>query len=345
MSKRWVSKDDFDEVAAVATDPGRLISKFIPQLRAHVTAKYAWLGDRGNCILGVDDLIQIASIQLMDLAERWGDIVKEHPDFERDLNGTYDGYFYMFLKTRVMQKIISANKRERRVAYEGLTFEYEGDELDRPELYECSDGELHDRTGVRRRPDGPWWPAVANNIMTFWDHMTQREKVAIALRFYDGLSTTQVNELAGVDRGLPNDIRKRWRAHARNQVRLGDDHEEIQHHRSHAWSPPEVLLEYLKARHRMDIHEYLGIVTISFRTDPMYIVDALTEDGHGPTRLITIEQEESIDRLAAEGYKAPQIAREIGVSNDTVYRRLNPEYEERGKARRRARREAARQST
>lgn len=348
MSKRYTAQssswDDTDAAINPATDPGRLIHKFLPSLSAHVTAKYASLGARGNCILGVDDLIQIASIELMGLAEKWESIVEEHPDFELEPNGTYDGLFYAFLKTRVMQRIIDTNKRERRTQYEPLTVMDEGEEQDRSELYEYSDGELHDRTGVRRRPDGPWWRAVVNEIMTFWDQMTQKEKVVMALRFYDELSTERVSELARVTESLPSLVRKRWRAHARNQMRLGDDHEYIEHHKPQAWEPPELLVEYLRARHRMDIHEYLGIVTISFRSDPMYIVDALTEAAPRPRRRIAVEQEDIIDRMAGQGYNAPQIAREIGVSMDTVYRRLNPEYGRKAALRMRALREAARQA-
>src|SRR5690606_23323142 len=123
-----------------------------------------------------------------------------------------------------------------------------GEESERRELYDYSDGEMHDRTGVRRRADGPGWGAIVNDIMKFWDEMAPKYTVIIALRYYDELSHDRVAKLTGTSAGVSNVTVNRWRAHARNQVRLGDDFEESEHLKPSPWEPPELLNIYIRDR-------------------------------------------------------------------------------------------------
>lgn len=338
MSKRWVTRDEYADAAAAVTDPDRLIHRFLPQLRAHVITKYRWMSERGNCVLDVDDLIQLACIVLMSLADRWASIVEDHPEFKVGPDGTYDGIFYNYLKVETKSRLGHAHRDERRAAFEGLTFEIDGEEFERPRLYEVSDGEMHDRTGVRRRPDGPWWPAIVNNIMCHWDTMPTKEKVGIALRAFDGLSPKNAAELAGCSQDVLIRAVNRWRTHARNQVVLGDPHDVPRRSYQHAWEPPELLIMYLRDRHRMDLYEYLGIVTISFRTDPDYISEILDVKQRPIQRAqITDQQIATLDRMAAQGYNYSQIARAVGIAPGSVANRLNPDRAARLRHRNRAR--------
>ena len=333
MSKRWTSRNELSEPAGGATSPDRLIRKFLPLLRGHVTNVYSWMDARGNCLLSVDDLIQVASITLMKLADEWHSIVAEHPEFVLDENGTHDAVFFAYLKKEVKFRLLNEHQRERRAAFEGLTSEIDGETYERPELYDSTDGEMHDRTGVRRRPDGPWWRAILSDIMAYWDtQMTPKEKLVIALRYFDELPRDRVSELTGTSSVLYPAIVKRWRAHTRNQLRNGDGFEVVEHVNSRAWEPPELLTVYLRDRHQKDIHEYLGIVTLSFRADPDYLVrilDVLPFRTPGANDQIDPEQIETIDRMAAEGHSYAEIGRTVGVSRGSIGLRLDSDMRQR----------------
>lgn len=333
MSKRWVSREDFVDITSGATDPDRLVRKFLPLLRGHVTNVYSWMDARGNCVLSVDDLIQVASITLMKLAGNWHSIVAEHPEFMLDENGTHDAVFFGYLKKEVKFRLLNEHDRERRATFEGLTSEIDGETYDRPELYDWTDGEMHDRTGVRRRPDGPWWRAILNDIMAYWDtQMTQKEKLVIALRYYDELPRDRVAELTGTSSVLYPAIVKRWRAHTRNQLRNGDDYEIVEHVNARAWEPPELLTIYLRDRHQKDVHEYLGIVTLCFRADPDYLVrilDMVPFRIPGANDQLDAEQISTIDRMASEGHNYADIGRTVGVSRGAIGLRLDADLRQR----------------
>jgi DNA-directed RNA polymerase specialized sigma24 family protein len=338
MSKRWVTREEFTETTAMATDPDRLIRKFLPKMSAHIAVKYAWMEGRGNCVLSVDDLIQVGAICLMKLAGRWAEIVTEYPDYSLGADGTYDAMFYAHLKTVVKRELYNEHRAERRATYESLTVEFDGLEVERSSLYDYTDGEMHDRTGVRRRPDGPWFPAVYDEILSFWYTLTPRDKTGIALHFYDELPNLQVGTLMGLSGTFNHKTLNRWRAHARNQVRVGDDYEEVDPPaKQKPWEPPELLTTYLHDRHRKTLQEYLGIVTISFRVDPDYVARILgawnfrVEGGaNAPS---TPEQDAIIDQMASEGYSYAAIGRAVGLSDVTIGRRLDAGVKERQRTR------------
>lgn len=325
MSKQWVSREDYIESSELAVDPGRLVEAFLPKLRAHVTKRYAWLDTRGNCMLSIDDVIQAASIRLIQLAERWAVVVDKHPEWE-PTDGTYDALFFTYLHFEVKKAI----GKEHQLAggdtsLVSLTVEQGGEQFERAALYEYSDGELHDRTGVRRRPDGPWWHAVVEEIMTFWDTMAPKEKMSIALRHYDELPADRVATLMGTSPLYTNRVERRWRAHARNTVRLGDDYEFVPRTKPYAWQPTDLLEAYLQDRHQKTLHEYLGVVTISFRVDPDYLVRALTAaNTYSPSThdKLSANQLDALYHLADEGLGYAAIARELNVTDRTVARRL-----------------------
>ena len=41
-------------------DKDQLISHYLPVVRGHIVKNYEWMARRGNCLISVDDLIQVA---------------------------------------------------------------------------------------------------------------------------------------------------------------------------------------------------------------------------------------------------------------------------------------------
>ncbi|MFJ4999906.1 hypothetical protein ACIP5T_17270 [Microbacterium sp. NPDC088619] len=309
MSKRWRTRRP---EGIAPDDPEYLLNRFLPTLRPHIINNYAWMERRGNCLISVEDLTQLAAIELMKLIKDWPDILaRDDIDTTRDT----DPLFFHFLKHHVkqqLQKVLSRKGTDPETV--SLEVEYEGQTFERDDLYD-------DRTSLRRRPDGEHWPATYGIIMDFWDNLAPVDKMWIALRHFDELSRPHIKTLMGKDTAILDLITKRWRAHARNQIL--DHEEEVEPRKARPWEPPEQLLEYLRTRHGKDMHEYLGIVTICFRQDSGYLCRALDmRPHHVGTAKISPEQIAMIDLLRSQGRTHKEIAAVVGISKSGVGARL-----------------------
>ncbi|WP_315551252.1 sigma factor-like helix-turn-helix DNA-binding protein [Microbacterium aurum] len=297
-----------------------MVNEFLPQLRAHVIAKYGWLERRGNCLVTIDDLIQVASIALLRHIDRWPRIAADAGMDPTRNNGA----FYVMLKEDVKRKIM----RYRREADDPAEGEIDPIAMsfdDRPEGLDggflgATDEEF--RTALHAPSMMPHWKMIQSDVVDYFVFLRKREKMNIALRYFEELSHETTAELLGVSvatsRQTISTIKKEWLNHARNQYR--DEQVNLQG-RVHGikWEPSEALVAFLRDRRRMDIDEYLGIVTIAFREDVSYLTEILSETrhygatAHAGTRALSPYQEAQVDKWMSKGMSQAQIARDLGV--------------------------------
>ena len=163
------------------TDP--LVTRYLPVLRGMIIKKYSWVETRGNCLLTVDDLIQVASIRLIDLVSRWDGILAGMGK-ERDGDGAL---FWTFLRHETKQAILAYWER---VA------------PDNQPLTDSFDDHLEDedswadvRTSLMRLRD----PSIIHaDIADYFTTIPQRDKVIITLRYFDDLPWATVADVLGI---------------------------------------------------------------------------------------------------------------------------------------------------
>jgi RNA polymerase sigma factor (sigma-70 family) len=293
------------------TDP--LISEYLPVIRGHITKKYSWVDGTGNCMLTVDDLIQVASIALVRLVDRWDGFLARDGK-EREGNG---GLFWNFLENEVKNDIA---KYYRDVV-----------KLDRPTsdsldaVPQDADESLATiRTALNARRDGESWGMVNDDLVDHFSVMPQRDKILIALRYFDELPFARIADVLGANekttRNLTLNAVNRWRAFSRNQyVEYPTD---LPRRLPQPWEPTETLTTYLQSRHRKDISEYLGYVTICFRNDVSYLVDILGSErtvAPGAKAVgLSPAQQHQVDELMAQSVNMVEISRRLGVSYGLV---------------------------
>lgn len=285
------------------TDP--LISEYLPVIRGHIVKKYRWMETRGNCLLTVDDLVQVASIALVRLVARW-DLFLADEGKTRDGNG---GMFWSFLEHEVKQDVY---KYYERVAKAHRAADSSADDIE--ENYQ--NYPEHIRTALWRLQN----PSLTQKgVAAFFDTLPQRDKILIALRYFDELPFKQVADvLAGYEKTVKNmtgRIVTRWRVFARNQIL--DVVSEVPRRVEWAWEPPQSLHDYVEARHRMGLSEYLGIVTLCFRADVSYLVDILktapTEVPGARKTSLSPYQQHQVDEMIADGVNMREISRRLNV--------------------------------
>lgn len=302
------------------TNVENMVNEFLPRLRAHVISKYGWLERRGNCLITIDDLIQVASIALIRHIDRW-------PRIAADLNmdpTSNNGAFYVMLKEDVKRTIW----KYRRAADDPAEGEIDPIAMSFDDRPEGSDGGFlgatneEFRTALRAPSMLPHWKMVQSDVVDYFVFLQKREKMNIALRYFDELSHETTAELLGVSTAVSkscvSNVRTDWLNHARNQFR-DEQVPTLPRRDGIKWEPSEALVAYLRDRRRMDIDEYLGIVTIAFREDVSYLTEILSETryysatGRAHKRALSPYQEAQVDKWIAAGMSQADIARDLGV--------------------------------
>ncbi|WP_341999395.1 helix-turn-helix domain-containing protein [Microbacterium sp. LWH7-1.2] len=303
------------------SDARSLVTDWLPRIRPYVLSKFGWLERRGNCMVTADDLIQVASIALMRHAERWGDHLADSlgvdPDTAFD-GGENAGLFWTTLREDVERAIYRYRHRDARDDEFMDSFDNVGED---------GESDAEKRTSLRTPGTGVTWGVVRENVMDYYLFLPQRDRVMIALRYFDDLKHATVAELLGVQtatvRQRDKVLRDEWTTVARNQYAehptpLPERRTNIQ------WEPSEALTAYIRDRWRKDIHEYLGIVTIAFREDIGYLSQILgsertyAADAHASSRILSPYQDAQIDKWYAAGMSMREIARDLGVAYHLV---------------------------
>ncbi|MCM3779858.1 sigma factor-like helix-turn-helix DNA-binding protein [Microbacterium hydrocarbonoxydans] len=283
-----------------------LISEYLPVVRGHIVKNYAWMADRGNCLMSIDDLKQVAAIALVKLVGRWDDVLAEQGK-SREGNG---GLFWWYLKEDVKRTV---SKYYRDIAHKGEYDEPTTDELGE-ETWEVQ------RTSLRTPTDAPGSRITREDIVDFFTTLSPRHKTLIALRYFDELPFVDVADVMSAVPGTVRNITqtglKNLRAFARNQFL--DDPAPMPRQVHMPWEPPESLVTYLRERHQKDLPEYLGIVTLAFRADVSYLVDMLHEGRHEVpgSKQLTMSpfQQAAADELLSQGESMREVSRRLDVS-------------------------------
>ena len=295
-----------------------LITHHLPGVIGYIKNHYAWMETRAtNCMITVDDLVQIASIQLIKLAQKWPEVWAETQATQETegVKNAEDRYFWTHLKWDIKGAVHAYYER-----YTGLK---QGEESTPESALEIDDW-LEERTSVRLPHEMPGSRIPRYDIVDFFSRMPLRDKVHIALQYFDELTGKQMGDLLGIAAGAVYnynlDVIHRMRIFARNQFQ--DTREPLTEHRPRPWEPPEALTVYLQGRHRMDIHEYVGIFTIALREDVSYLTDILGTTRTSPPRpgmrALSPFQETQVDVMLAAGHTQKEIAARVGVSQATI---------------------------
>lgn len=290
------------------TDP--LITKYLPMVKALVVRRYASMGRSGNCLLTVDDLVQIASIELMHLTEKWDEILA---DMGKTRDGN-DGMFWRFVEKRVRDAVMKYYDRVARAKRDPSS---SIDDIEaNPEHYS-----IEVRTALARLQQ----PSIVHHdIAGFFDTLPRKDKVYVALRYFDELSYAQMADLLGANKNTTTNLTvrivDRWRDFARNQF---TDHAVVVGRRVEvAWEPTQPLLTYIENRHRVGLPEYIGWVSLCLRADVSYLAAILTsERTEGPASrepLLSPAQQVQVDDLLRAGVNKKEISRRLGVTYGLV---------------------------
>jgi RNA polymerase sigma factor (sigma-70 family) len=315
VDDNWTFTTDSDAPAR------SLVTDWLPRIRPFVASKFGWLERRGNCMVTVDDLIQVASIALMRHAERWGDNLADSlgvdPETAFD-GGPNAGLFWTTLREDVERAIYAYRHRDAKDDEFMDSFDNRGED---------DESDAEKRTSLRTPGNGFTWGVIRENVVDYYMFLPQRDRVMIALRYFDDLTHTRVAELLGVNtstvRQRDKVLRDEWVTVARNQYAehptpLADRRSNIK------WEPSELLTTYIRDRWRKDVHEYLGIFTIALREDIGYLSEILSSertyagDAHAASRILSPYQDAQIDKWYAAGMSMRDIARDLGVAYHLV---------------------------
>ncbi|WP_433721132.1 hypothetical protein [Microbacterium laevaniformans] len=281
-----------------------LIAEYLPVVHGHIAKNYAWMARRGNCLITVEDLQQIAAIALLKLCAKW-DAILASEGKSRDGNS---GLFWTILKVRVRDDVLKYYARI------GLR------EVD--DLSDSIDDDDDFRTSIR----APYTPApgaiLLADVADFFDTLPRKDKVYIALRHYDELPYPQMASILGAlpatTRTLTSRIEGRWRDFARNQ--FTDHSVQVPRRVEVGWEPSDSLLNYVSSRHRNDLPTYLGRVSTAFHADPVYLSHILSEaptiapgTGNRWEPLSPFIQSQ-IDKMIGDGVNHMEISRTLGIS-------------------------------
>lgn len=288
-----------------------IVAYMLPRLRGYVTNKYRWIADRGHCLLTVEDLIQVASIAMLKLEQEWIEIC-DRDDIAPSNMAAFMGYLKPRVKAVVLRYSASVTDDQRAYVYPSL------DET--TEAGEIASGDA--RTSVRvpeRFGEHIAWDDIVDHLSL----MSRREKIRIALRYFDTLPWEQINQILGGDpaSSVSRTI-NRLREFARAQYVT--EYVDLEPVSPRPWEPPETLHAYLRDRHGMDLDEYLGYFTLCLRADVSYLVDILgsrhvfgeTSNSFANENLAI--RNAIIDQRLDEGRTHREIAEEVGCTRSNI---------------------------
>ncbi|MCC2032198.1 hypothetical protein [Microbacterium allomyrinae] len=271
---------------------------------------YRGIARRGNCLCSVEDLQQIAAMQLVTLAAEWDAICASKQILRDDEQGPL---FWAFLKHRVKQAVLEFFNRAGSKGVGAIS-------LDETATEDAKDF----RTSLHAPGDTPVAQIIRRDLVDFFEIMPRRDKVLIALRYYDELPWSQVADILSANvqttRNLSYLVEERWRVHARNMF-TDYPTEEVPRRAKH-WDLPETLEVYLRTRHRKDLPGYLWFVTTCFREDVSYLVDVLGNEhikmpgAFEPT--LSPFQQAQIDAMLRDGVSTLEIGRLLGLSRGVI---------------------------
>lgn len=291
---------------------------FYTPLVRHIKKRYSWM-QKDHCLMNVDDLIQISCIALLKLGSEWPDIATKYNLKSLDPRDN-DGLVWVILQERIKHAIYKYGRDVVRITRVVLDAS-----IDRELQRLDEQGFMSDdvRTALRVPDSTPHleWHALVDQFAV----LPPRDKIHIALRFYDGLSLDRVGEVMGTSKASAHAyverVRKRFRIIARNQyqTRL----EDLPARNALRWEPPQTLVDYIADEYDLEIAEWLGLFTISLRADVSYLCDILSTGYFMPPtvsrgRTLTAAQMYEIDRRLAAGETQKAIYTSMGLTKKQV---------------------------
>jgi RNA polymerase sigma factor (sigma-70 family) len=298
-----------------------LLASGMAILPGHVQRHYGYIARAGNCILQYEDLLQVAYIELVRLVRAWDEIkpegVGDDIDDERT-RMTFMGY----LRDRVKWEILKYS----RDTTDGLA-SYSYASFDEPGAFDSDQTEAEVRTSLNLHVA----PSITHaDIADYFSTLPTRDKVILALRYFDELTYKEIAEIVGTTENSAAAFASKAcdavRAFARNQ--FVSDPTEIPHRRD-AWEAPDTVTTYVRARwQREDLAEYLGVVTLCFRADVSYLVDIIGRTHvHVPksqtSGRIRWELQDEIERRYDAGQTQAEIADAMGLAKSTVWNHVH----------------------
>lgn len=295
-----------------------LFERFYPHMVKHIRARYRWVEDKtGNVLVSVDDLVQVAAFELLKLAETWDDVARAM-QITTDID-QHGGLFWKTLAHRVKNRILTYKDQDVKVKNDYLT---------KPSTVVVDGVEDDDWEVIRTSLRAPMEPSLLHQeIVDFLSVMPQRDKVVIALRYFERLPYRQVGTLMeSSGQSVSNterDVTERLRTFALSRIK--DDPPEVPARSNRPWSPPPVLIHYIEAKHGSDVPGWLGYFTICCRLDVGTVVSILSDerwmspaaDGGRGTSLTSM-QRTMIDELLGQGVSKAEAARRVGASRSAV---------------------------
>lgn len=300
----------------MTTDP--LITRYLPVVNGHIVKHYRWIEEKGNCLVSVEDLQQIAAMSLVKLAGKWDEILASLGK-ERDGD---NALFWGYLRNTIKSDVRTFYRDHGRKGADDSSIFTEATDEDGNEKEDETWAAI--RTSVRAPEDSAFGKLVWNNLIDYFELMPTRDKVLFALRHFDELSIAQTADVLSANVSTTGSLlsteRARWRTFARNQVI--DFPTPMTPRRARPWEAPESLHEYVQTRHRKDLPEYLWYVTEAFRRDVSYLTEILgTAAVFAPgvnAPVISPYMQTQIDRMYNDGAGPTEISRLTGLTISTV---------------------------
>lgn len=298
---------------------------FRKKLRAHVLKRYGWM--QNFCPhMNADDLVQIANLALFELCRDWSEIAEARDVSSDPVDNP--GMFWKYLAFRVKDEVrMYAKTNEGTLNEDGHWIWTRSLSLDAEDEHFATSGlvreDIRDEVMIRDHP-----PYLSRNaVVDLFSILPTRDKIYLALRFFDGLSLKDAGQLVGSSPTAFSMLVERARSHVRGYARhqysttdagTGD----LRPRKGAPWDIPGTLHDYLRTRHDLDVHEWLGLFTISMRVDVSYLIDIVSGRGFMPDtasrRGLTPEQESELGRRIAENQPSDEIMSQMGISYELV---------------------------
>ncbi|WP_378795091.1 hypothetical protein [Microbacterium laevaniformans] len=255
----------------------------------------------------------MASIELIRLCDTWGDVATKL-GVSGDL-AVSGGLFWSALEHRVRHAIFTYKEQDIHV----------GDSIRSDPMVRELDGDEHEHPGlirsvitVHRDPS-----TVQQNVVDFFSMMQLRDKVLVALRYFEMLPYKHIGKLLGTSPQsackTTSDVEERILTFTRNEFL--DQPLELHRRINQQWQPPAELAQFIWKRHSIDVQSWIGYFTICLRVDIGYLVDILSPErwtsplvdaGRGTS--LTADQRALIDTMLRAGTSQAETARQVGAS-------------------------------